>query len=513
MEKLEKVEAYKKEIKGGGGDKKIEIQHQKGKMTARERLNLLFDKDSFVEIGMFRKHHCSDFGMKKKEIPGDGVVTGYGRVHGRLVYAYAQDFTTLGGTLGEVQAEKICKVQDAALKNGAPIIGLMDSGGARIQEGVCALTGYGKIFYRNTISSGVIPQISAIMGPCAGGAVYSPGITDFIFMVEKTSNMFITGPDVIKVVTGETVTGETLGGASVHNKVSGVAHFHVFNDYECISKIRVLLGYMPDNNTESVPRRENGDAPDRIEPILDTIVPENPRKSYDMHRIIELLADKNTFFEVQKGFARNIIVGFGRFHGYTVGIIANQPSVAAGCLDVDSSDKAARFIRFCDAFNIPLLTLVDVPGFLPGKDQEYRGIIRHGAKMLYAYSEATVTKITVVVRKAYGGAYIGMCCCTLGADAVFAWPNVEIAVMGAEGAVDIMYKSELKNVHDAIGKRKEKIEEYREKFSGPFFSAEHGYIDDIIKPSETRLHIIRALEMGRGKQEKLPPKKHGNIPL
>lgn len=513
MGKIENLEVYKKSIELGGGEQKIEIQHQKGKLTARERIDLLFDKNSFVEIGIFRQHHCSDFDMEGKQIPGDGVVTGYGRVNGRLVYAYAQDFTTLGGTLGEVQAEKICKVQEAALKNGAPIIGLMDSGGARIQEGVCALAGYGRIFYRNTIASGIIPQISAIMGPCAGGAVYSPAITDFIFMVDKTSNMFITGPDVIKVATGESVSSEMLGGASVHNKTSGVAHFEVQDDRDCIEKIKVLLSYIPDNNAEYVPAKDTGDDPNRIIPMLDRIVPDNPRRAYDMHSIIELLVDKGSFFEVQQGFACNIIVGFSRFHGHSVGIIANQPNVAAGCLDVDASDKAARFIRFCDAFNIPLLTLVDVPGFFPGKDQEYKGIIRHGAKMLYAYSEATVTKITVIIRKAYGGAYIGMCCCSLGADAVFAWPNVEIAVMGADGAVDIMYKNKLKNTEDAAKNREEKISEYRNKFSGPYFSAEHGYVDDIIKPSETRIRIINALEMGMSKQERLPPKKHGNIPL
>lgn len=513
MTKTEELSVRRKQIELGGGTDKLNAQRGAGKLTARERLDLLFDKNSFVEIGAFRTHHCTDFGMTFKAAPGDGVITGYGQVDGRLVYAYAQDFTVLGGSLGAVHAEKICRIQETALKNGAPVVGLMDSGGARIQEGVCALAGYGKIFCRNTLASGVIPQISAIMGPCAGGAVYSPAITDYIVMVDKTSNMFITGPEVIRTVTGESVTGQDLGGAAVHSQKSGVAHFISHSDEQCIHTIRRLLGYMPDNNGGQTPLKDLGDDPGRPTPQLETLVPDDPRKAYNMLDVIHTLVDRGEFMEVQKDFAANIIVGYGRFNGRTVGIVANQPRIAAGCLDVDASDKAARFIRCCDSFNTPLLTLADVPGFLPGVAQEHRGIIRHGAKLLYAYSEATVPKITVITRKAYGGAYIGMCCSSLGADAVFAWPGSEIAVMGAEAAAGIVFRHEIRASASPEAVREEKIKEYEAKFSGPYFAAEHGFVDDIIPPWDTRRRIISALESAAGKEERRPGKKHGNIPL
>ncbi len=513
MTKTEELSVRRKQIELGGGTDKLNAQRGAGKLTARERLDLLFDKNSFVEIGAFRTHHCTDFGMTFKAAPGDGVITGYGQVDGRLVYAYAQDFTVLGGSLGAVHAEKICRIQETALKNGAPVVGLMDSGGARIQEGVCALAGYGKIFCRNTLASGVIPQISAIMGPCAGGAVYSPAITDYIVMVDKTSNMFITGPEVIRTVTGESVTGQDLGGAAVHSQKSGVAHFISHSDEQCIHTIRRLLGYMPDNNGRQTPLKDLGDDPGRPTPQLETLVPDDPRKAYNMLDVIHTLVDRGEFMEVQKDFAANIIVGYGRFNGRTVGIVANQPRIAAGCLDVDASDKAARFIRCCDSFNTPLLTLADVPGFLPGVAQEHRGIIRHGAKLLYAYSEATVPKITVITRKAYGGAYIGMCCSSLGADAVFAWPGSEIAVMGAEAAAGIVFRHEIRASASPEAVREEKIKEYEAQFSGPYFAAEHGFVDDIIPPCDTRRRIISALESAAGKEERRPGKKHGNIPL
>ncbi|MBQ4046133.1 MAG: methylmalonyl-CoA carboxyltransferase [Lachnospiraceae bacterium] len=513
MSTIEELRSIKEKAALGGGEKRIEAQHAKGKLTARERLAKLFDPNSFVEIGGLRKHRCTDFGMDKVDAPGDGVVTGYGRVNGRLVYAYAQDFTVQGGSLGEIHAEKIVKVQDEALKNGAPIVGLMDSGGARIQEGVSSLMGFGKIFYRNTIASGVVPQISAIMGPCAGGAVYSPAITDYILMVDQTSNMFITGPDVIKTVTGEIVTAEQLGGATMHNTKSGVAHLKAANDEECLEQIRLLLDYMPSNNAETAPVYESADDPNRTCPSLNTIVPDSDRKSYDMKAVINEVVDAGSFFEIQPDYAKNIITGYARLNGKAIGIIANQPLVAAGCLDINASDKAARFIRRCDAFNTPILTLVDVPGFLPGTNQEYGGIIRHGAKMLYAYSEATVPKVTVVTRKAYGGAYIGMCCVALGADAAFAWPTAEIAVMGAAGAANIIFRKEIKAAEDPEAKRAERIKEYEDKFSGPYFAAEHGYIDDVIEPAETRIRIINAFEANMSKRESLPAKKHGNIPL
>ncbi len=503
-----KVKLYR-----GGGDKRIEAQHAKGKLTARERLGLLFDYCTFTEMDTFVQHRCNDFGMDKSRVPGDGVVTGYGKVNGRLVYAYAQDFTVLGGSLGEYHAEKIVKAQDRALQNGAPIVGLMDSGGARIQEGVTSLNGFGKIFYRNTISSGVIPQISAILGPCAGGAVYSPAITDFIFMVDGTSNMFITGPQVIKTVTGENVSSEDLGGARVHNQRSGVAHFMAQSDEECIAQIRELLAYLPSNNREEAPRKT--DAPDLREIIseLDLFVPENTSQTYDMNAVIRTIVDDGELMEVQPLFAQNIITAFARIAGQSVGIVANQPRVMAGCLDVNASDKAARFVRLCDSFNIPLITLVDVPGFLPGSDQEYGGIIRHGAKLLFAYSEATVPKFTVVLRKAYGGAYIAMCCQALGADATFAWPTAEIAVMGAEGAANIVFKREIDEAEDPAAKRAEKIAEYRDTFNSPYPAAEFGYIDDVIEPCETRVRLIDALYACAGKQKENPKKKHGNMPL
>lgn len=500
-------------IRAGGGLNGIEVQHKRGKLTARERLNLLFDEGSFVELDAFVKHRSIEFGMDKKEIPGEGVVTGYGRVSGRMVYAYAQDFTAQGGSLGEYHAEKIVKVQDYALQNGCPIVGLMDSGGARIQEGVNSLNGYGKIFYRNTISSGVIPQISAIMGPCAGGAVYSPAITDFIFMVDRTSNMFITGPDVIKTVTGEEVNSEALGGASVHNGASGVAHFMSEDDNTCLAEIKRLLSFLPSNNLEKPPVYACTDDINRPVGELDKIMPESPNRPYDMYEIIKAIVDNDDILDIQSGYAPNIITCFARIGGRTVGVIANQPKHLAGCLDINASDKAARFIRHCDAFNIPLLTLADVPGFLPGTGQEYGGIIRHGAKVLYAYSEATVPKISIVVRKAYGGAYIAMCSKGLGADLAYAWPTAEIAVMGAEGAANIIFKKAIESAEDPQKARQAIISEYKEKFSGPYKAAEMGYIDDVIEPGESRIRIINGLDILSGKKQSQPSKRHGNIPL
>ena len=513
MNSIKKLRAEKAAVLAGGGPGKVEQQHKKGKKTALERLEMLFDAGSFIPMDVYVKHRCGHFGMERQKAPGDGVITGYGRVDGRLVYAYAQDFTVLGGSLGEYHAEKIVKVQDAALKNGAPVVGLMDSGGARIQEGINALMGFGKIFYRNTISSGVIPQICAIMGPCAGGAVYSPAITDFVLMVDQTSHMFITGPEVIKTVTGEDVTFDSLGGARVHSQVSGVAHFMSRNDSECIADIRRILSYLPSNNTETAPLAACTDDLNRLAPQLNTIVPENPNKPYDMYEVIRAVVDNGEILDVQPLFARNIITCFARMGGQSVGIIANQPKVSAGCLDIDASDKAARFIRRCDAFNIPLVTFVDVPGFLPGTKQEYGGIIRHGAKMLYAYSEATVPKITVVTRKAYGGAYIAMCCKGLGADLCYAWPSSEIAVMGAEGAANIVFKKEIAAAKDPAEKRREVIQAYKDEFSGPGPAADMGYVEDIIEPAETRARIISGLYACSGKRESLPAKKHGNIPL
>lgn len=513
MDKLNDLQYRRSIIEQGGGADKVKKQHDSGKLTARERILKLLDEGSFVEIDAFVKHRCMDFDMPNTEAPGEGVVTGYGTVDGRLVYVYAQDFTVIGGSLGEMHAKKICKVMDMALKMGAPIIGMNDSGGARIQEGIDALSGFGEIFYRNTISSGVIPQISMIMGPCAGGAVYSPAITDFVFMVEKTSQMFITGPQVIKAVTGEDVTFEELGGAGTHNSVSGVAHFKCSNDEECIQQVRRLLSFLPSNNLENAPVYQCTDDLNRLSDKLTNIVPDDANKAYDMKEVIVEVVDNGDFFEVQPDFAKNIIIGFARMNGSTVGIIANQPKVLAGALDVNSSDKAARFIRFCDSFNIPIITFTDVPGYLPGVSQEHSGIIRHGAKLLYAYSEATVPKINVIVRKAYGGAYIAMSSKHLGADMVFAWPTAEIAVMGAEGAANIIFRKEIANADDPIATRNEKIQEYRDKFANPYVAAARGYIDDVIEPDSTRPRIISALEMLASKRENRPAKKHGNIPV
>jgi methylmalonyl-CoA decarboxylase alpha subunit len=512
-EKIEQLLETKKNIELGGGEKRIEKQHSEGKLTARERINLLLDEGSFVEIDAFVKHRCTNFGMEKTEAPADGVVTGYGTIDGRLVFVYAQDFTVLGGSLGEMHANKIVKVQQMALKMGAPIIGINDSGGARIQEGVDALSGYGKIFYNNTKASGVIPQISVILGPCAGGAVYSPALTDFIFMVEGTSRMFITGPQVIKTVTGEDVSQEELGGANTHNRVSGVAHFKDKSEQDCIMRIRKLLSYLPSNNLENPPAYQSNDDINRIEEKLNDLVPDNPNKPYDMKEIIKLLADDNEFFEIQEHYAQNIITGYIRLNGKTIGVVANQPKVLAGCLDINASDKAARFIRTCDAFNIPLLSLVDVPGFLPGTDQEYGGIIRHGAKMLYAFSEATVPKVTLIVRKAYGGAYLAMCSKDLGADQVFAWPGAEIAVMGPEGAANIIFKKDISNSDNPVETRQEKIKEYRDTVANPYIAASRGFIDDVIVPSTTRPRLISVFDMLETKRESNPAKKHGNIPV
>lgn len=505
QEKLETLRKKQQIILAGGGENRIAKQHASGKHTARERLAKLLDPGTFVEINQFVRHRCTNFGQEKKDLPGEGVTTGYGTIDGRLVYVFAQDFTVEGGSLGEMHAAKIIKVQDAAMKMGAPLIGLNDSGGARIQEGVDALSGYGRIFFRNTRASGVIPQISAIMGPCAGGAVYSPAITDFIFMVQKTSQMFITGPKVIQSVTGEKVTTEELGGAKTHNSVSGVAHFMADNDDDCLHQIRYLLGFLPSNNLAEAPVVATGDNPDRMDSHLNTVLPDNPSMPYDMKEIIKMLVDNGEICEVHQHYAQNIITCFARFDGHTVGIIANQPAVMAGCLDVNASDKAARFIRFCDAFSIPLVNLVDVPGFLPGTGQEYGGIIRHGAKMLYAYSEATVPKVTIIIRKAYGGAYIAMCAQDLGADQIFAWPTAEIAVMGPAGAANIIFRND--------PDLEAKTAKYVEEFATPYKAAERGFIDQVIDPRETRPRIITALNMLASKREAVPAKKHGNIPL
>ncbi|MDI9493438.1 MAG: acyl-CoA carboxylase subunit beta [Bacillota bacterium] len=513
MNKIEDLRRRKAELELGGGQKRIDDQHAKGKLTARERLAILFDEGSFVEMDTFVHHRCHNFNMAEVKAPGDGVVTGYGTVDGRLVCAYAQDFTVLGGSLGEYHAEKIVKIQNMALKMGAPIVGLNDSGGARIQEGVNSLSGFGKIFYNNTISSGVIPQISVIMGPCAGGAVYSPAIMDFVFMVDKTSQMFITGPQVIKTVTGEDISHEALGGAMTHNSISGVAHFIGKNDEDTLRQVRELLSYLPSNNLEKAPVYSSNDDVNRMIPELNEIIPENPNKAYDMYEIIRKIADDGALFDVMPYYAKNIITCYIRMNGQTVGVVASQPKFAAGCLDINASDKAARFVRRCDAFNIPLLTIVDVPGFLPGTGQEHGGIIRHGAKLLYAFCEATVPKVTMIVRKAYGGAYIGMCNKELGADMVFAWPSAEIAVMGAEGAANIVFRNDIQNAEDPVVKRKEKIAEYEEKFNNPYRAAEMGYVDDVIEPATSRQRIISAFDMLESKRESLPPKKHGNIPL
>jgi propionyl-CoA carboxylase beta chain len=484
-----------------------------GKLTARERIELLLDKDSFEEFDKLVKHRCLDFGMADQKVPGDGVVAGHGRIDGRLVYVFAQDFAVFGGSLSETNAEKICKVMDLAMKMGAPILGLNDSGGARIQEGVVSLGGYADIFLRNTLASGVIPQISAIMGPCAGGAVYSPAITDFIAMVDKTSYMFVTGPDVIKTVTHEDVTKEQLGGAMTHNSTSGVAHFMAHNDEECLLLLRELLSFLPSNNMDDPPRRPTSDPSDRLEPKLNSIVPAESNLPYDIKDVIQAVADENYFFEVHEHYAKNIVVGFVRMEGRPVGIVANQPAVLAGCLDIAASLKGARFVRFCDAFNIPLVTFEDVPGFLPGTNQELGGIIKHGAKLLYAFAEATVPKITVITRKAYGGAYCVMSSKHLRTDVNFAWPTAEIAVIGAEGAVNIIYRRELKASKDADKLRQEKTAEYREKFANPYIAAERGFVDEIIEPQYTRPKLIKALRMLDTKKDSNPQKKHGNLPL
>jgi acetyl-CoA carboxylase carboxyltransferase component len=505
-------ERVKKELAMGGADQ-IQKQHDRGKLTARERLDLFFDRGSFRELDMFVKHRCTDFGMPQKVIPAEGVVTGHGTVNGRVVYAYSQDFTSVAGTLGEMHAKKICKVMDLALKSGAPMVGFNDSGGARIQEGVDSLSGYGEIFFRNSCSSGVIPQISAIMGPTAGGAVYSPAMTDWVFMVKKSGHMFITGPAVIKATIGEDISFEDLGGAMVHNTKSGVAHFACDSDEQCITRIKDLLAYLPSSNKDNPPVMDLGDKPGRTDPTLDNIVPDSPRAYYDMKDIIHSIVDKGQTFEPHEHYAKNIIVCFARLNGRTVGIIANQPKFLAGCLDVNASDKATRFIRFCDAFNIPLLTIVDVPGYLPGSNQEWGGIIRHGAKLLWCYSEATVPKITLIIRKDYGGAFLAMCGKPLGADYVFAWPTAEIAVMGAEQAAEIVYRKEIMEASDPDAKREEKVTGYRNHFSSPYIAASRGFVDAVILPQDTRPRIIDALETLKTKREIRPARKHGNIPV
>lgn len=513
IDKIENLKSMKSSIALGGGQSKIDKRHNDGKLTARERIDLLFDENSFVEVDTFIESRCFDFGMQKKKLAGDGVVTGYGTVDGRKVFVASQDFTVIGGSLGEMHAKKITKVMDMAIKMGAPFISINDSGGARIEEGLDALSGYGDIFYRNTLASGVIPQISVIMGPCAGGAVYSPAITDFIFMVDQTSQMFITGPQVIKSVTGEEVTSETLGGADVHNSVSGVAHFKCATEQECIEDIRILLSFIPDNNVSDTMYYGVTDDADRIVEELNKIIPEESNKAYDMYDVISQIVDDGNFFEIQSYFAQNIIIGFGRLNGKSVGIVANQPKVMAGSLDMNAADKAARFVRFCDAFNIPLVSLTDVPAFLPGVAQEHNGIIRHGAKLLYAFSEATVPKVNIILRKAYGGAYIAMNSKTIGADVVLAWPSAEIAVMGPDGAANIIFKKDIAASENPAETRNEKIAEYRDKFSNPYVAAARGYVDDVIEPAETRKRIISALEMLNTKRENRPSKKHGNIPL
>lgn len=497
----------------GGGEKAIEKQHAKGKYTARERIAQLLDEGSFEELDMFVTHRCTNFGQDKKHILGDGVVTGFGTIDGRLVYVFAQDFTVFGGSLSETMAQKICKVMDMAMKMGAPVIGLNDSGGARIQEGINALAGYSEIFQRNIMASGVIPQISAILGPCAGGAVYSPALTDFTIMAKGISYMFLTGPTVVKTVTGEDVSQEELGGASVHSCKSGVTHFAAENGEEALFVIRKLMSYIPQNNLEETPLVKCDDPIDRLEDALNDIIPESAKQSYDMYDVIGAIVDNGEFLEVHRDFARNIIIGFARFNGQSVGIVANQPKVLAGVLDSNASRKAARFVRFCDAFNIPLVTLVDVPGFLPGTGQEYNGVILHGAKLLYAYGEATVPKVTVTLRKSYGGAHIVMSCKQLRGDINYAWPTSEIAVMGAEGAVGVLYAKEMKEAEDPAKIRAEKEEEYRKLFANPYQAAKYGYIDDVIEPRNTRFRIIRALQMLATKKLSNPPKKHGNIPL
>src|SRR5881394_1884347 len=513
MDRLEELRRRHAAAEQGGGPERRARQHKEGKLSARERIELLLDENSFEELDKLVTHRCRDFGMEDQVVPGDGFVTGYGRIDGRLVYVFAQDFTVFGGSLSETNAQKICKIMDLAMKMGAPVIGLNDSGGARIQEGVVSLAGYADIFLRNTVASGVIPQLSAIMGPCAGGAVYSPAITDFIAMVNKTSYMFITGPDVIKTVMHEDVTKEQLGGAATHNETSGVAHFLAHDDAECLSMLRELLSFLPSNNLDDPPRKGCTDPSDRADTALDSIVPAQSNLPYDIKDVIQAVIDDGYFFEVHEHYAKNIVVGFARMNGRSVGIVANQPAFLAGTLDINASVKGARFVRFCDCFNIPLITFEDVPGFLPGTQQEYGGIIRHGAKLLFAFAEATVPKLTVITRKAYGGAYCVMASKHIRTDVNFAWPAAEIAVMGPEGAVDIVYRRELDRAADPEKLRSEKIEEFRNRFANPYVAAERGYVDAVIQPRETRKKLINALEMLGTKRDKNPAKKHGNISL
>jgi acetyl-CoA/propionyl-CoA carboxylase carboxyl transferase subunit len=509
---IEDLRDRKERARLGGGEDRIEAQHDQGKKTARERIEYFLDDGTFRELDMLREHRSTNFDMPEKKVPGDGVVVGHGEVNGRQVFVFAHDFTVFGGSLGEVFAEKVVKAMDLAMENGCPIIGLNDSAGARIQEGVDSLGGYGEIFHRNQLASGVVPQISAIMGPCAGGAVYSPAITDFIFMVEDTSHMFITGPDVIETVTGEEVTFDELGGADVHTSESGVAQFAPEAEEQALDEIRYLLSYLPANNMEDPPRVDPWDDPERDSDVAD-LVPEAPRKPYDMTDVIDGIVDEGSFFEVAEDYARNIVTGFGRMDGHSVGIVGNQPRVNAGTLDIDSSLKGGRFVRFCDAFNIPILTFVDVPGFMPGTDQEHKGIIKHGAKLLYAYSEATVPLVTVITRKAYGGAYDVMASKHIGADMNYSWPTAEIAVMGPKGAVNVLYSDELGEADDPETRRQDLIDEYREEFANPYTAAERGYIDDVLEPKETRSRLVADLELLRGKRADHPNKKHGNIPL
>jgi propionyl-CoA carboxylase beta chain len=512
-EKLAELEERRRRSEEGGGAERVTRQHEKGKLSARERLDILLDPDSFVELDRFVEHHCTDFGLADRRFPGDGVVTGYGEVEGRLIYVFSQDFTVFGGSLSAANARKICKLMDLAMENGAPVVGLNDSGGARIQEGVESLGGYADLFLQNTLASGVVPQISAILGPCAGGAVYSPAITDFIIMVEGVSHMFVTGPNVVKTVTHEDVTFEQLGGATVHATRSGVAHFAFESELLALRSIRTLLGYLPSNNTAPPPHRPSADPPERADEELLEIVPDLPNQPYDIHEVIRRVVDDGEFLEVHRDFARNIVVGFARLGGRSVGIIANQPAVLAGVLDIDASDKGGRFVRFCDAFNIPLITFEDVPGFMPGTEQEHGGIIRHGAKLLYAYCEATVPKLTVITRKAYGGAYDVMSSKHIRGDLNFAWPTAEIAVMGPKGAVEILYRREIAAADEPDAKTDELEAEFREKFANPYLAAARGFVDDVIDPRETRWRLISGLEMLANKRDRNPPKKHGNIPL
>jgi len=512
-ENLAELERRSREALLGGGEERIRRQHAEGKLTARERIDQLLDPGSFVETDRLKTHRCTDFGMDEKRIPGDGVITGHGTVNGRLVFVFSQDFTVFGGSLSGAFAEKVCKIMDHAMKTGAPVIGLNDSGGARIQEGVVSLAGYADIFQRNVMSSGVIPQISVIMGPCAGGAVYSPAMTDFIFMTKSNGYMFITGPDVIKTVTHEEVTKEELGGADTHNQRSGVAHFEGEDDAETLALVRELLSFIPSNNIDDPPVVPTSDDPNRRDPKLATIVPDNPNKPYDMHEIIRAVVDDGYFFEVQAAFARNILCGFARLGGRSVGIVANQPAFLAGVLDIDASTKAGRFVRFCDCFNIPVVTFVDVPGFLPGTAQEFGGIIRHGSKLLYAFCEATVPKVTIITRKAYGGAYVVMSSKHIRGDVNLAYPTAEIAVMGPDGAVSIIFRNEIERAANAEESRHKLVADYRHTFANPFKAAELGYIDDVIRPEDTRPRLIAALEMLANKRDRNPPKKHGNIPL